>query len=90
MVVWEPIYVMKTTVEISDGLLREARELATREGLTLRALIERGLHRVLDDARRHAPFKLRDASFGGGGLSPEFQDAGWDEIRDAIYRGRGA
>jgi len=38
---------MKTTVEISDSLLREARRLAAREGVTLRALVERGLHPIL-------------------------------------------
>ena len=38
---------MKTTVEISDPLLREARKVAAREGVTLRTLIERGLHRVV-------------------------------------------
>jgi hypothetical protein len=34
---------MKTTVEISDGLLDEARRLAAREATTVRALIEAGL-----------------------------------------------
>ncbi len=41
---------MTTTVEISDPLLREARELAAREGVTLRALIERGLRHVVGAA----------------------------------------
>jgi hypothetical protein len=58
---------MKTTVEISDPLLREVRELAAREGVTLRTLVERGLHRVIADTQRHAPFKLRRASFRGRG-----------------------
>ena len=40
---------MKTTVEISDPLLREARKLAEREGVTLRALVERGLRRVVTE-----------------------------------------
>ena len=42
---------MGTTVEISDSLLREVRELAAREGVTLRRLVERGLHRVLAEAK---------------------------------------
>lgn len=81
---------MKTTVEISDALLHEARKIAAREGVTLRALIERGLHSAIaESASRQRPFKLRDASFRGDGLQPEFRDASWEKLRDAIYRGRG-
>lgn len=82
--------IMKTTVEISDTLLREARELAAREGVTLRAVIERGLHRAIDDAARSRKFKLRRASFAGSGLQAEFEGASWEVVRDAIYRGRGS
>jgi hypothetical protein len=81
---------MKTTVEISDSLLRDARKMAAREGITLRALIERGLHRVLAETKRGTPFKLRRASFKGKGLQAEFREASWDELRDTIYRDRGA
>jgi len=35
---------MKTTVEISDPILREIRKYALREGVNVRELIERGLH----------------------------------------------
>jgi hypothetical protein len=79
---------MKTTVEISDPLLARARKLAARRGTTVRALIEEGLRHVV--ARNRAPgrFKLRDASFGSGGLRPEAQ-GGWDRIRDIAYEGRG-
>jgi hypothetical protein len=34
---------MKTTVEIPDALAKAAREAASREGTTMRALIEEGL-----------------------------------------------
>ena len=54
---------MKTTVEISAPLLREVCKLATRQGVTLRTLIERELHRVIADTRSGTPFKLRRASF---------------------------
>ena len=54
---------MKTTVEISDPLLREARKLAAREGVTLRIVIERGLHRVITETKQGTPFKRRRASF---------------------------
>jgi antitoxin component of RelBE/YafQ-DinJ toxin-antitoxin module len=81
---------MKTTVEISDSLLREARKLAARQGVTLRTLVERGLHRVISETRLGTPFKLRRASFKGKGLQPEARDATWDKLRDLAYQGRGA
>ncbi len=82
---------MKTTIELPDAALDEARRIAAREGTSLRALIEEGLRRVLADRRRRrTSFKLRDASFGGQGLSPEFEGESWPAVRDAIYRERGA
>lgn len=81
---------MKTTVEISDPLLREARELAAREGITLRELMERGLRRVVAETKPSAPFKLRRASFKGKGLQPDFREARWERLRDLTYEGRGA
>ena len=80
---------MKTTIEIADPLLREARRLAAREGTTLRALVERGLHQVLAENKSEAPFKLRRASFKGQGLQAEFRDVPWEKLRDAVYEGRG-
>ena len=80
---------MKTTIEISDPLLSEARKLASRDGTTLRDLVERGLRRVLDESRRQETFKLRDASVGGEGIAPELAGAGWDEIRRLAYGDRG-
>jgi hypothetical protein len=43
---------MKTTVEISDDLLVEAKKHAAEHRTTIRALIERGLRRELGS---HAP-----------------------------------
>ena len=79
---------MKTTVEISDALLAAARKLATKNGTTVRALIEEGLRRVVQ-ARGAKAFKLRDGSWGSGGLRSEFRGASWEQIRDASYEGRG-
>ena len=80
---------MKTTIEISDTLLREARKVAIREGITLRALVERGLRGVVAETTHGAPFKLRRASFKGKGLQPEYRDASWEQLRDLSYTGRG-
>jgi hypothetical protein len=82
---------MKTTVQIPDALLEEAREVAAREGTTLRELVEAGLRHVIGERRkRRRKFVLRDASYTGNGLRPEYRDAGWERVRDAIYEGHGA
>ena len=81
---------MKTTIEISDPLLREARKVAAREGVTLRTLVERGLHRVVAEKKSGSPpFKLRRASFKGRGLQTDQHDASWEKLRDLAYEGRG-
>ena len=81
---------MKTTVDIPDPLLEEARRTAEREGTTLRALVETGLRRVLSDAKSPNPFQLRDARFEGEGLQPGVASGEWEALRAAIYEGRGA
>lgn len=81
---------MKTTVEIADPLLDAARELAEKEGTTVRALVEAGLRHVIEERRRRKPFKLRAASFKGRGLQPGASGLSWDQIRDLAYEGRGA
>jgi hypothetical protein len=80
---------MKTTVEIPDPLLERTRAVATREGTTLRALVEEGLQAVLRSRQSRENFVLRDASFRGKGLSPEFARTSWDELRAEAYQGRG-
>jgi len=81
---------MKTTVVISDTLLREAKRVAAREGTTVRSLIEQGLRQVVVQRQRARPFRLRKASFKGKGLSAEASRLGWDRLRDLAYEGRGA
>ncbi len=80
---------MKTTVEIPDALLAEARKLAARERTTVRALIEQGLRRVIGERERAGPFRLRKAAFKGDGLQPGVAAASWERIRDMAYEGRG-
>ena len=80
---------MKTTIEIPNSLLEEARKLASREGTTVRALVETGLRRVLVERKKRGTFKLRNASFKGNGLQPGVADASWERIREMAYEGRG-
>ena len=79
---------MKTTVEISDALAEEAKAVARRERTTLRALIEAGLRQALRERRARKWFRLRDASFGGQGIRPEFA-GDLEAAREAAYEGRG-
>jgi hypothetical protein len=81
---------VKTTIEISDPLLREVRKVAARQGVTLRTLVERGLRRVIAEATPDARFRLRRGSFKGQGLQADLGNASWDKLRDVIYRDRGA
>jgi Bacterial antitoxin of type II TA system, VapB len=80
---------MKTTIEIPQTLLDEARKLASQEGTTLRALVEEGLRRIIAERRRAGAFRLRKATFKGTGLQAGVAGVPWERIRDMAYEGRG-
>lgn len=80
---------MKTTVEIPDPVLDAARELARREGTTVKALIERGLRREIAVGQEPVAFKLRKASFNGNGLRKDQRDVSWERLREIAYDERG-
>ena len=81
---------MKTTVEVSDGLLRDAKRVALKHRTTVKALIEQGLRVVIAEKQRRAGFKLRKASFKGNGLVAGRSLQDWESIRDLTYSERGA
>lgn len=82
---------MKTTIDIADQLLLEAKRAAIQSNTTLRELVERGLRQVLKGERaRVAPFKLERASFKGGGLQAQAEGRDWATLRNMAYEGRGA
>jgi Arc/MetJ family transcription regulator len=76
---------MKTTVHITDALLKEAQTIAARDGTTLKELVDEGLRKVIKERKEAKPFKLEDGSVHGEGLSPEFRDATFEEILAASY-----
>lgn len=80
---------MKTTAEIADSLLSEAKKLAARERTTVRTLIEQGLRSVIAQRKQQTRFKLRKATFKGKGLNPELRPASWDSLRKIACEGRG-
>ncbi len=75
----------KTTIDISEDILLEAKAHAARERTTLRQLVESGLRATLGRSATPDRFRLRDASVGGRGLQPEFASGAWERVRDAIY-----
>lgn len=61
---------MKTTIEIADALLEEARQVAAKEKTTVRALVEDGLRKTLAErSRKRRPFKLKLVTVKGSGLA---------------------
>ncbi len=80
---------MKTTVHISDSLLEEARKIAHQEQTTVKALIEEGLRRTINDRKRRGAFRLRKATFKGKGLHPDAVGVSWEKIREMAYEDRG-
>jgi hypothetical protein len=77
---------VKTTIELPDALLAEAKKHAAERGVPLNNVIEDGLRRLLSDDRNRKPFKLRKCSVAGSGLVPGMK---WPRIRDEIYRSPG-
>jgi predicted transcriptional regulator len=81
---------MKTTIEISDPLLRRAKRLAAKRGTTLKAVIEDALRTELAAAETGpASASLRTHTFGGRGLKAGLAWGDWATIRSLAYEGRG-
>jgi len=81
--------VMKTTVEIADDLFERAHSVARKRGTTFRALTEAGLRLVLKEKTEPQKWKWKPRTVKGQ-ITPEFENASWEEIRDEIYKGHGA
>ena len=60
---------MKTTVEIAEDLFVRTREVARREGTTLRALIEEGLQAALALREQKASYQWPDLGVNGEGVA---------------------
>jgi hypothetical protein len=80
---------MKTTIDISDSLMQEAKDLAARQGITFHALVEQGLREIMSKQEPQKKITLRKAGFKGKGLQDEFRSENWQKIREAAYEGHG-
>lgn len=78
---------MKTTIDIADRLLEQAKRRAREENRTLRDLVEEALRRLLAESdREKEPFRLRRHPFRGTGTPPGIAEGDWEKIRELIYR----
>ena len=80
---------MKTTIDIADSLMTEAKSVAAREGTTVKSLVEEGLRLAISRRGEAGSFHLRPASFRGDGVRPDVSLESWDDVRSLIYGGRG-
>lgn len=81
---------MKTTVEITDSLFEQAKSLAEKEKSTLRALVEEGLRKVLQERQEQQRYELKDFAFKGTpGFRPGMENITFQEMLDMSYEGRG-
>jgi Bacterial antitoxin of type II TA system, VapB len=87
-VVW--VTHMKTTIDIADALLRQAKRIAARRHSTLREVIEGALRdsfaREESDA---AGGPVQTHTFRGRGLQQGVSWTDWATLRALAYEGRG-
>lgn len=79
---------MKTTIDISDELAERARATARRSGRTLRALVEEGLRRVIDEPAEPGGYRVPDRRVGRPTDPDPLASMSWADLRDTIYGGR--
>jgi Arc/MetJ family transcription regulator len=82
------LYRMKTTIDVDDALLARAKRHARSVGKPLRALVEEGLRRVLEEETRRPRYQLPDRSVGSAGGPNPLERLSWQDLRDEIYGGR--
>lgn len=81
---------MKTTIDISEPLFKETKQLAHKKGSTFKDIVEVALRLFLKTQPKGIqPFKLCKHSFRGKGLVEGLAEGNWSEIQRRVYEGRG-
>lgn len=81
---------MKTTIDINDALVAQAKELARERQQMLKSIIEAALRQFLEtNEAKKEPFRLRKRTFRGQGLQPDIREGDWAAIRERAYEGHG-
>ena len=79
---------MKTTIDVSDALLERAKSYSRKTGRPLRAVVEEGLRRVLEEPRTVSQYRLPDRSVGSPRATNPLEGMSWQDLRAEIYGGR--
>ena len=78
---------MKTTLNLDDRILRQAKGRAVQDGVTLTKFVEDALReKLMTDHHRRPPFKLRMRTVHGNG-PPHVDISDRDALYDVIDRG---
>ena len=80
---------MKTTLDIHDELLLQAKRHAKSTGRSLRAVVEDGLRGVLSSAEERPSYRLPDLRVGDPAAADPLESYSWPELRETIYGGPG-
>jgi hypothetical protein len=80
---------MRTSFDLPDPLLDDAKRLAIERGVPLRDLVEEGLRLVLAaQGKRAKPYKLENFTYGTGGLVEGLEWGDWDRMQELSYGDR--
>ena len=79
---------MRISVDLPDALLRRARKLAAERGITLRQLLVDGLTMALDREELRPQHRMKDLSYGRGGLVRGLSWSDMERMDDLVYRDR--
>lgn len=75
--------VMKTTLNINDGLIRRAKKVSAETGTTLTAIFEQALRELLDRGGQQRDFHLEWTTVKGR-RAPDFDIANRDVLLDRM------
>lgn len=75
---------MRTTMDLNDAILRQAKKKAVDEGRSVKAIVEDALQLYLNPKAPAKPYKLKWGEAKGGGLQPGVDLNDWDALRDLM------
>lgn len=76
---------MKTTLDLKDELVKQAKQYAKRAGRPFRAVVEEGLRLVLAETPATSEYDLPDLSVGDPTAADPLEMLSWQDLRQEIY-----